>query len=135
MAYVDNGRGYSEGGEGQASSSAAQEAAIQVEGSYGTKVTTTPHSLSMFMAKASSCAFHSKTLCCSIISSSTSSSNSSSYKTELMDFTQRLDSAHLAMANSRQQQGFIVCPRVPHVGFNADHMVLTNTSRIAACPR
>jgi len=71
VAYVDNGRGYSEGGEGQASSSAAQEAAIQVEGSYGTKVTTTPHSLSMFMAKASSCAFHSKTLCCSIISSST----------------------------------------------------------------
>ena len=85
------------------------------------------------MTKASSCAFHSKTLCCSIISSSTS--NSSSYKIELVDFTQRLDSAHLAMANSSQQQGFTVSPHAPHVGFNVDHMVLTNTSRIAACPR
>ncbi|KAL0055911.1 hypothetical protein WJX82_005648 [Trebouxia sp. C0006] len=38
VAYVDNGRGYPEWEEGQASSSAAQEAAIQVEGSYGTKL-------------------------------------------------------------------------------------------------
>lgn len=41
VAYVDNGRGHIEGDEGQASSSAAQEAAIQVEGSYGTKVRPT----------------------------------------------------------------------------------------------
>ena len=40
VAYVDNGRGQSEGEEGLASSSAAQEAAIPVEGSYGTKVST-----------------------------------------------------------------------------------------------
>ncbi len=59
VAYVDNGRGYPEG-EGQASSSAAQEAAIQVEGSYGTKVITTPYSLSMFMAKATSCVLYPK---------------------------------------------------------------------------
>ena len=40
VAYVDNGWGTAQGGEegGQASSTAAQEAAIEVEGSYGTKV-------------------------------------------------------------------------------------------------
>ncbi len=55
VAYVDNGRGYSEGEEGQASSSAAKEAATHVEGSYGTKVSTT-HSLLVCMAKARSSA-------------------------------------------------------------------------------
>ena len=39
VAYVDNGRGGSQGSDGATDSgSAAQEAAIQVEGSYGTKV-------------------------------------------------------------------------------------------------
>lgn len=38
VAYVDSGRGALQGGEEQACSSAAQEAAIRVEGSYGTKV-------------------------------------------------------------------------------------------------
>ncbi|KAL0019181.1 hypothetical protein WJX77_000293 [Trebouxia sp. C0004] len=38
VAYVDNGRGYPEGEEGQVSSSAAKEAALHVEGSYGTKL-------------------------------------------------------------------------------------------------
>lgn len=40
VAYVDNGRGAAQGERegGQASSDAAQEAAIEVEGSYGTKV-------------------------------------------------------------------------------------------------
>ncbi|KAL3154030.1 hypothetical protein ABBQ32_013581 [Trebouxia sp. C0010 RCD-2024] len=37
VAYVDSGRGALQGGEEQACSSAAQEAAIRVEGSYGTK--------------------------------------------------------------------------------------------------
>ena len=60
VAYVDNGRGYPEWEEGQASSSAAQEAAIQVEGSYGTKVTTTPYSLLIFMPKARTCVLDSK---------------------------------------------------------------------------
>lgn len=60
MAYVDNGRGYSEEEEGQASSSAAQEAAIQVEGSYGTKVSTIPYSLLLFMPKARCYVFYSK---------------------------------------------------------------------------
>lgn len=40
VAYVDSGRGQADGEGGQASSNVAQEAAIPVEGSYGTKVNT-----------------------------------------------------------------------------------------------
>ena len=40
VAYVDNGRSQVEGDEETASSSAAQEAAIDVKGSYGTKVSS-----------------------------------------------------------------------------------------------
>jgi len=42
------------------------------------------------------------------------------YKIEFMGFTQRFDSAYLAMANVRQQQGFTVSSHEPHVGCNAD---------------
>ena len=45
VAYVDDGKGVAsqEGaGEGPSCSSAAQEAAIQVEGSYGTKASSSP---------------------------------------------------------------------------------------------
>ena len=45
IAYVDTGRGLASQereGEGPSCSSAAQEAAIQVEGSYGTKVSRSP---------------------------------------------------------------------------------------------
>ena len=38
VAYVDIGRGALQGGDEQSCTSAAQEAAIHVEGSYGTKV-------------------------------------------------------------------------------------------------
>lgn len=60
VAYVDSGRGALQGLEEQSCSSTAQEAAIQVEGSYGTKVS---HSQLCFLHSSAEITCPSVTLC------------------------------------------------------------------------